>query len=313
VKETIMTRSLSRRDLLGSAASLSAAAALSPDVLGAPPRPRKMADAGWCWDGQGINGTWHLSIFGAGEGTKWFGLRRCCYMFHHNTALALQKLQDMDEVVCEISKWDFVKVAHSAFKSLDRTGKSLLDRAGWHVHDGRVERKCQEAAIVSQLSLRFPNVTGAIDDDLFGKIKTEHISPEQYATVHRAVRSANPRLKLWGIVYSHELKKDYWKGFTDLLDVVALFVSASKDLIHLARYVDQCREIFPGKPISIGCYLRDFTLTAGVPMEMLKVQWEFVRKALAEGTIHSYAILGGFHIDLHPQQATWVRDFIRAN
>ena len=60
-------------------------------------------------------------------------------------------------------------------------------------------------------------------------------------------------------------------------------------------------------------YLRGFTLPAGVPMELLKVQWEFVCKALADGVIQGYSILGGLHIDLHPDQATWVRDFIRAN
>ena len=110
-----------------------------------------------------------------------------------------------------------------------------------------------------------------------------------------------------------ELKKENWAGFTDLLDVVAIFVWASKDLVHLDRYVDQRQGIFPGKPINVGCYLRDFTLLAGVPMEMLKFQWELVRKALADGTIQGYSILGGLHIDLHPEQATWVRDFIRAN
>lgn len=308
-----MTTYLSRRDLIRGALSLSAATALAPGATAAPARSRKLADAGWCWDGQGINGTWHLSIFGAGEGTKWFGLRRCCFMFHHNTPLAMDKLRDMEEVVCDISKWDFVKVEHAAFEGLDKAAKNLLGRAGWHVHDGRVERMCREAENVSRLSLKFPNVTGAIDDDLYGKIQTQHISPEQYATVHRALCSANPRQQHWGVVYSHELKKDNWAGFTDLLDVIALFVWASKDLVHLDRYVDQCREIFPGKPINVGCYLRDFTLRAGVPLELLKVQWEFLCRALADGRIQGYSILGGLHIDLHPEQATWIRDFIRAN
>jgi hypothetical protein len=308
-----MTERFTRRNVLRGAVTAAVAGALSAPVASAGTRPRKLADAGWCWDGQGINGTWHLSIFGAGEGTKWFGLRRCCYMFHHNTPMAMEKLRDMEEVVCEISKWDFVKVEHAAFNNLDKTARSLIGRAGWHVHDGRVERKCREAETVSQLSLKYPNVSGAIDDDLYGKIKTEHIAPDQYAAVHRAVQSANPKLKHWGIVYSHELKKDNWAGFTDLLDVVGLFVWASKDLVHLDRYVDQCHEVFPGKPINIGCYLRDFTLHAGVPMDLLKVQWDFLCKAVADGVIQGYSILGGFHIDLHPEQATWVRDFIRAS
>lgn len=296
---------VTRRNFLRSAAAVSAAAAMCPTAKPAPPRPRKMADAGWCWDGQAINGQWQLSIFGAGEGTKWFGLNRCCFMFHPNTALAMEKLRGMKEVVCEISKWEGQRVEHPQYKGL---GASMRMN-----HDGRIERKCREAEIVSQLSLKYHNVTGAFDDDLYGKIKAEHITPEQYAAVRRAVKSANPKLKHWGVVYSHELNKEYWAGFTDLLDVVTLWVWASKDLVNLDRYVEQCQEIFPGKPINVGCYLRDFTLLAGVPMELLKVQWEFVRNALRDGTIQGYSILGGFLIDLHPEQATWVRNFIRAN
>ena len=64
-----MTKRLSRRDLIRAAAGLSAAAVLAPAAMAAP-RPGKLAEAGWCWDGQAINGTWHLSIFGAGEGTR---------------------------------------------------------------------------------------------------------------------------------------------------------------------------------------------------------------------------------------------------
>jgi extradiol dioxygenase family protein len=264
-----------------------------------------MADAGWCWDGQAINGQWQFTIFGAGEGTKWFGLKRCCFMFHPNTAMAMEKLRDMKEIVCEISKWECQKIEGTQYKGLGAPMRMN--------HDGRIERKCREAEIVSKLSRKYPNVTGAFDDDLYGKIKAEHITPEQYAAVRRAVKSANPKLKHWGVVYSHELKKENWAGFTDSLDVVTLWVWASKNLVNLDRYVEQCREIFPGKPINVGCYLRDFTLLDGVPMEMLKVQWEFIRKALRDGTIQGYSILGGFLIDIHPEQATWVRDFIKAN
>ena len=96
-----------------------------------------MADAGWCWDGQGINGDWTLSIFGVGEGTKWFGLRKCCFMFHPNTEMAMEKLRDMDEVVCEISKWEYQKVEHPEYKGLGAPMRQY--------HDGTIQRKQHEA------------------------------------------------------------------------------------------------------------------------------------------------------------------------
>lgn len=115
------------------------------------------------------------------------------------------------------------------------------------------------------------------------------------------------------MVYAHELKQENWAGFTDFLDVVSFWVWKSKDLVNLDRYIEQCRELFPGKPINVGCYLRDFTLLDAVPMELLKRQWEFVGKAVAAGTIQGYSIISGKLIDMHPEQAAWVRDFIRAN
>jgi hypothetical protein len=115
-----MSAGISRRDLIRGAIGLSATAALSPAAKAASPRPRRLADVGWCWDGQGLNGQWRFSIFGAGEGTKWFGLQRTCFMFHPNTVMAMDKLRDMGikEVVCDISKWECQKVEHPDYKGL---------------------------------------------------------------------------------------------------------------------------------------------------------------------------------------------------
>lgn len=296
---------LTRRDFLGKATAPALAAAVTGTSIAATRTPRRLADVGWCWDGQGMNGQWRLSIFGAGEGTRWFGLRRCCFMFHPNTPMAMEKLRDMEEIVCDISKWEYEKVDHPKYKGLGAPMRMN--------HDGRIERKCREAEIVGRLSLEYPNVTGTFDDDLYGKIKTEHVTPSDYAAVYNAAHAANPRLKHWGVVYAHELKKESWAGFENLLDVVSLWVWASKELVDLERHVAVCRDLFPGKPINVGCYLRDFTLLDAVPMNLLKIQWEFIARAVAEGTIDGFSIISGKLIDMHPEQATWVRDFIKAH
>jgi hypothetical protein len=292
-----MSTAVSRRDLIRNTVALFAAATLSPKTSGAAPRPRKMADAGWCWDGQGFNGGVNPSIFGAGEGTRWFGLDKVCFMFHPNNSLAMDKLHGFKEVACEISKWKVRRCENGVA----------------HYLDGSIQTKTGEAANVSRLSRRHPRVTGAIDDDLLGAIKREKITPEQYSAVYRALKQDNPKLKLWTAVYTHELKKESWAGFEPCMDVVNLWEWNATKLPELPQNVALCRELFPGKPVILGCYLRDFATKQGVPMEMLKVQWEFVRKALRDGTIQGYSILGGFLIDMHPQQAAWVRDFIKAN
>ncbi|MCK5801921.1 MAG: hypothetical protein KAI66_03775, partial [Lentisphaeria bacterium] len=248
----------------------------------------RLADVGWVWDGQAINGQWSLSIFGAGEGARWFGLRKVCHMFHPNSRLAMEKLRDFDEVVCEISKWGYERVDHPDFPGLGAPMRC--------VHDGTIERKVKEAGIVSQLSRDFPNVTGAMDDDLYGKIKNEKITPEAYSGVGQALKKGTPQLKHWGVVYARELKAENWAGFNEVLDVIHLWVWESKNLVHLDEYIAKCASIFPGTPIIVGCYLRDFTLLDGVPMELLERQWKCVLKHVTNGTIAGYAILGGFLI-----------------
>lgn len=289
-----MVTPLSRRDLMRGAMA-AAAAGVASRVAATP--PRRLADAGWCWDGQGFNGGVNPSIFGAGEGTRWFGLARCCYMFHPNNDLALEKLAGFEEVVCEISKWKVRRCENGVA----------------HVLDGSMTTKTEEAAQVAALASRYPNVRGAIDDDLLGIIKREKITPEQYAAVGSALKKDNPALKLWTVVYTRELAKANWTGFPPTTDVISLWESHPDNLPNLPRHIDECREIFPGKPINIGCYLRDFRRRQGLAMDMLKLQWKLVRKYVDEGTVHGYSILGGFLIDMHPEQARWVRDFIRAN
>jgi len=265
----------------------------------------RLADVGWAWDGQAINGQWSLSIFGAGEGTRWFGLRRCCHMFHRNNALAMEKLSDLDEVVCEVSKWDHERVEHANHPGLGAPMRM--------VHDGRMERKIEEADKVGRLSLTFPNISAIYDDDLLGKIKNEKITPQQYATVREAAREHNPELDLWAVVYTRELDPANWDGFQDCIDVVSLWIWDSATLVDLDASIEKCRAIFPGKPINLGCYLRDFTILEGVPMDRLEFQWSKVLEYTKAGVIASYSILGGFLIDLHEEQARWVKDFIAAN
>ncbi len=89
-----------------------------------------------------------------------------------------------------------------------------------------------------------------------------------------------------------------------------LWVWDARNLVNLDKDLDRCRAIFPGKPVNLGCYLRDYVGRRGVPMDLLKFQWERVVKYLDAGLISGYSILGTTLIDEHLEQARWIRDFI---
>jgi hypothetical protein len=258
----------------------------------------KLKDIGWIWEGQGLDPGVFPSIFGVGEGAEYFGLERVCFMFHPNNDLAMQKLSDKKEVVCDISKWKFIN-----------SPKGGTD----HTVDATPESVKSEAENVSRLSVRYPNITGAIHDDMKGLVEKGGISVHQYSTIYESLKIANPNLRLWSVVYTHELDAEAWAGFTDFMDIVNLWVWKSEDLKNLDADLERCRNLFPNKPIILGCYLRDYTLKAPVPMDLLKHQWERLLHYATEGLIDGYSILAAVLIDGHQEQANWVRDFIAAN
>ncbi len=255
-------------------------------------------EVGWCWEGQGLDPGVDPSILGVGDGCRFFGLTRANYMFHPNTEFAMQHMAWLDEVTCDIAKWGYKDTEHGGTD---------------HDVDARPERVKSEAALVSQLSLKYPNITAAFHDDMLGLARRESMTPEQYGEVYAAVKSANPELKLWVVVYTKELAEADWAAFAPYMDVINLWIWDSAELERQAEGIRRCREVFPGKPIVMGAYLRDYTLTAPVPLDRVKVQWEDILRGVGEGDLAGYSILSGNLIDGQLEQAAWIRDFIAAN
>lgn len=269
-------------------------AAIRPRRAGKP----TFRDLGWVWEGQGIDPKVPPSIYGLGQGARYFGLSRAQFLFHPNDVHALRLLSDYDEVVCDISKW------------------------GWEWNaDGRPACKPKgdpatvqaEGENVARLAKQFPNVTGAYCDDLLGLMKQFKYGPKEFANIRSAIRNANPTIKLWTVVYTHEFEQaDFWTQMRPHIDVVTLWIWKSDDIGHMPQYVDQCRRVFPDKPIVMGVYLRDYTKVAPIPADRVKSQMEGIADLIGKGKLSGYSLLAAVLIDGHRPQADAVRDFIAA-
>ncbi len=255
-------------------------------------------DIGWVWEGQGIDPQVPPSIYGLGQGARYFGLSRANFLFHPNDVHALRLLQDYDEVTCDISKW------------------------GWEWNeDGRPACKPKsdpttvrtEGENVARLAREFPNVTGVYCDDLMGLMKSYNYGPKEFGEIRSAIRDANPDLKLWTVVYTHEFEEAaFWTGLRPHIDVVTLWIWKPENIVHMTHYVDQCLALFPGKPIVMGVYLRDYTKVAPVPVDLVMSQMEGIADLVEKGKLSGYSILAAVLIDGHRLQADAVRDFITA-
>jgi hypothetical protein len=241
-------------------------------------------------------------MYGLGEGCTYFGLRKAYYLYHGNNEMALAKLAHLAEVICDISIWRYRKL------------EDAQGNIGWGItHEKSPEVMRAEAEAVSRLSLSFPNVRGAMLDDLLGAIRSQGYAPGTCAEIRAALKAHNPRLQVCSTVYTHELEAGNWTALDELIDVVFLWTWKSEDLLKLDDGVARCRELFPGKPIILGCYLSDYTMRAPVPMDRLRFQWERIPGYLDKGLIDGFCILGAYLIDHHPEQASWVREFIAGN
>jgi hypothetical protein len=282
---------MTRRSALKAALALPVAAATGRA------NPARLADVGWVWEGQGLDPGVYPSIFGVGEGCKYFGLSRAVYIFHPNDELAMGKLKHLDEVVCDITKWRF---------------KRNADGGTVHWADSSPEAIRKEAANVGALSLKYPNITGAFHDDMWGLVRREGYGPDKYGEIYQAVKARNPKLKLWVVVYTSELNEK-WALFAPYIDVVNLWEGDSHKLPQLESNIERCRKLFPGKPINMGCYMRDYGRVAPVEMPLLKQQWECVARGVRDGALAGYSILATVLIEGQQEQARWIRDFIAAN
>lgn len=261
--------------------------------------PRRMSDVGWVWEGQGLDPYVPPSIYGLGQGAPYFGLERANFLFHPNDAHALTLLKDMKEVTCDVTKWE---------PTWDENEKIV-----WECPGGS-ERSIKEARHVGRLSKDFPNITGVYFDDLLGRMEKDNRSTEQIAAIYHAAKRANPGLRMWSVVYTHELEHaSEWKALAPFIDVVNLWIWNSPQIEHQDTHIQQCRELFPDKPIVMGCYLRDYSIPAPVPVDLVLKQIKGVLRGLERGWLTGYSILGSVLIDSHRPQADALRDFIAAN
>ncbi len=255
-------------------------------------------DIGWVWEGQGIDPKVPPSIYGLGQGARYFGLSRTNFLFHPNDVHALRLLQDYDEITCDISKWGW---------EWDASG-----RPACKPKSDPVTVKT-EGENVARLAKEFQNITGVYCDDLLGLMKRSKYGPREFGGIRSAIRNLDPSLKLWTVVYTHEFEQAaFWTDMSPHIDVVTLWIWKSEDIPHMSHYVEQCQKLFPDKPIIMGVYLRDYTQVAPIPVDRVKRQMEGIAGLADKGKLSGYSILASVLIDGHRPQADAVRDFIAA-
>ena len=260
-----------------------------------------MAQSGWVWEGIGFDPGVLPTVYGVGEGVRYFDVPGANFIFHPTTRTNLAKLAHAGRVTADISKWVW-------FETKAENGRFTFAQT----RDDAPATVAAEAEKLSLLSREFQKVVGAYIDDTFGVAQHATYTRDSPRRIKEAVRRHAP-LDLWIVVYTHELDKGYWDDWIDEVDVVSLWIWDSSNLPRTTEYVAQCRKRFPRQRINMGMYIRDYSRKAPVELAMLESELDAIRRLMKAGDVESYGILGACLIDQHPEQAELIRDYIRGH
>lgn len=168
----------------------------------------------------------------------------------------------------------------------------------------------ENAGTLSRFSLQFPNIVGAMCDDVttyFLKI----VLPETFEARYRALKKHNANLKMYGVVYVHELDIKDFSLIQPYLDVVNLWFWNKDEILEYDEKIELCRKKFPGKPIIQGIFLHEYGRSdAGNLPEILVYQLDKAREYMTKGVVEGVILLGDREIKKWPVSAETVRNYL---
>ena len=163
---------------------------------------------------------------------------------------------------------------------------------------------------LSRLSLKYPNIVGAMCDDVTTYFK-KIVLPDAFKARYNALKKYNDKLKMYGVVYVHELEQKDFSLILPYLDTVNLWFWNMNEILDYDRIIRLCQEKFPGKPIIQGIFLHDYGLTdAGSLPQLLIYQLDKAREYITRGIVEGVILLGDREIKKWPETSEAVRNYL---
>lgn len=166
------------------------------------------------------------------------------------------------------------------------------------------------AELLSKLSLKFPNIIGAIcDDSTVGS--ADIVDEKNFAKRYAALKKYNSKLKMYSVIYAHELYKNFSR-ILPYVDVVNLWIWDMDQLLQTEEIISACQEKFPGKSIIAGIFLHEYGVTdAQNHPKLLTYQLDKIREFIYKDIVEGIIILGDREIKKWPTIANAVKQYLR--
>ena len=233
-------------------------------------------------------------------GVRYMGCEGAFWMngLHSLEALCdeqLERLKGIPNIICGLT--------HIETNGPDLGGWKLLYR--------------EAAERISELSLKYPAIKGALIDDFRADAGPSfNITPEYVHEVSVALKAENPALKLYVVQYhtTQDSVKDL-QPFKNDIDGISIWNWIPTEYFWKALYgseIRHLREAYPDKEIIQGQFIHDFGGKSGpMPMNFVEMQSACIAGQLNSGTIDGWCLLqsGFFSHPNHRQQLEYMRNF----
>lgn len=175
----------------------------------------------------------------------------------------------------------------------------------------------EAAERVSELSLKYPAVKGALIDDFRSENgPSRDMTPEQLHEINLALKSKNPSLKLYVVQY-HTLQNPLieLQPYKNDFDGISIWNWFPTEYFWKALYefdIRRLRQAYPDKEIIQGQFIHDFGGKSGpMPMEQVEMQCEYITEQLDIGRIDGWCVLqsGFFSQRNHRKQVEYLRQY----
>ena len=175
----------------------------------------------------------------------------------------------------------------------------------------------EAAEKISELSLKYPQIKGAVIDD-FREMTgpSKDITPEEVHEINLALKSRNPALKLFVVqYYSSQNPVTDLVPYEKDIDGISIWDWVSTDYFWEALFpteIFRLKNRFPDKEIIQGLFIHDFGGKGqALPMDQLKLQCECISRKLESGRLDGWCALqsGYFCSYDHREQVEYLRNF----
>ncbi len=244
--------------------------------------PKLSADKVWVWGGPTPSWGGSMADDTLVRGADYFHAENVVYVYGPTTDKMMQMHSKYKKMLCQIN-------------------------ANCRTQGALANTEEENAELLSRLSLKYKNIVGGMCDD-YTVSSSKIVLPERFEKMYTALKKHNSALKLYGVIYVHELGRGKFRLIQPYIDVVNLWHWNKEEILNIDKNIDICQQDFPGKPILLGIFIHDYgCANCGSLPELLIYQLEKAREYAHKGIVEGIVILGDREIKKWPQAALAVK------